>query len=183
MRPQRVLLFLSRLSLTWRFAIAAAGVMAVVFAASAWMQQRAIVDGTLRDARDDVQQIVAHRIVPRLTQDDLATPLSGPRLEAFDSFVRDQLLGDDAERIVIVSARGQLLYSSERDEIGQRFPHDNAQRQAFAGASAASVAPSAEANQVAGVDGRQQAVEIAVPLFAPGSRQVNAAVGFYRPYA
>src|SRR5579871_5943178 len=140
MRPQRVLLFLSRLSLTWRFAIAAAGVMAVVFAVSALLQTRAIVDGTLRDAREDVQQIVAHRVAPRLTQEDLSAPLAGQRLDAFDTFVRDQLLGDDADHLLIIDRQGQILYSSDATEIGRTLPLDEERRTALTGKAAAEVA-------------------------------------------
>ncbi len=183
MRPQRILLFLSRLSLTWRFAIAAAGVMAVVFAVSSWVQQRAIVDGTLHDARDDVQLIVAHRVAPRLTAVDLSAPFAGQRLDAFDVFVRDQLLGDDADRVLIVGRQGEILYSSQPDEIGRVLPAGSQRRAAFAGKGTADVASAAD-QRLSGSDGAPgKALEIYVPLRLSGAGGIDAIVGFYRPYA
>ncbi len=183
MRPKSLLLFLSRLSLTWRFAIAAAGVMAVVFAFSAWVQTRSVERGTLRDAQTDVQRLVANRVLPRLTRQDLAVPLSGERLDSFDAFVREQILSDDAERVAIVDHDGRVLYSSEPAEIGQVFPLTAEQRQALQGKSAAAATHGLKTYSISGVHGSAQALEIDVPLVLTDAAGVDAVFGVYRPYA
>ena len=183
MRRQSLLLFLSRLSLTWRFAVATAGVMAVVFAVSVWAQTHAVQQGALLDAKSDVQRLAANRVLPRLTRADLAAPLRGERLDGFDAFVRDQILSDDAERVVIFDRAGRLLYSSETAEIGRVFPPDAGRRRALAGNSAAGATMGADAYQVGRLPGAPPLLEIDVPLVLPGATEIGAVFGVYRPYA
>lgn len=60
-------------------------------------------------------------------------PASESEVEAFDAAVRERLVGGETVRVKVWSPDGLVVYSDDRDLVGQRFDLSDAARRAFTG--------------------------------------------------
>ncbi|MBI5288924.1 MAG: hypothetical protein HY873_08120, partial [Chloroflexi bacterium] len=88
-----------QVSLTWRFGIAAFVVVVVVGSALTRLTDRVIANNAQNEGELDVADQVSRLISTRLTPADLEAPMSGDRREAFDPFVRSDVLSARIARV------------------------------------------------------------------------------------
>lgn len=170
-----------RVSLTWRFAIAA--LVAVVVVGYALTQiTGTVIAGNVRkegelDARDE-----ARHITSRLTPADLETPMSGDRLESLDQYVRSDIVSDRVGRVKIWNRNSALIYSDDRAEIGGIFPDNGELEEALEGKTVSEIEkPSKTENENEARFG--QLLEVYTPIRFEGSDEVVGAFEVYVIYA
>ena len=105
--------------------------------------------------------------------------LDPARYEQIDSLIRQNVLNKHVVRVKIWSREGLLLYSDEKEQIGQRFPDDDELQEALAGKIVSVVSPEKEENE----EEREQygrVFEVYVPLLPADSNQVAGAYEIYQ---
>jgi signal transduction histidine kinase len=171
-----------RVSLTWRFAIAALVVVVVVGYALTRLTSTVIADNAQREGELDTRDEVSRHITSRLTRADLETPMSGDRLESFDQYVRNDILSDRVARVKVWNRNGALIYSDDRAEIGGSFPDDEERDEALGGKTVSAIQkPSKAENESEARFG--QLLEVYTPIKLGGSDDVVGAFEIYEFYA
>lgn len=171
-----------RVSLTWRFASAALVVVVVVGYALTRLTDNVIANNAQNESEFDVTDQVSRLISTRLTPADLETPMSGDRLEAFDQFVRSDILSSRIARVKMWSRDGTLIYSDARAEIGEAFPDDDERDAALNGKTTSNIQTPSNAESE-GESGLGTLLEVYTPIRLSGSNEVLGAFEVYEFYA
>jgi signal transduction histidine kinase len=100
------------------FLVAGLVVVVVIGVFLALAQRRTAVGEAIRDART-LAELEAHDVIGPLLTDDALVP--GPAYDALDRVVRERVLGSRIVRVKIWDASGLVVYSDDRDLVGQRF--------------------------------------------------------------
>ncbi len=171
-------------SLTWRFAVAALIVIVIVGFALSRLTASVIARTAQQEGERDTRETSA-RIAARLTPGEVETPMSGARLEAFDQYVRSEIVSDRVARVKVWNRAGALIYSDDLAEIGKSFADDDERDEALAGGTVSAIKnPSKAENESEAHLG--QLLEVYAPLRLGGSDDVVGAFEiyeFYAPYA
>jgi signal transduction histidine kinase len=100
------------------FLVAGLLVVIVIGVFLALAQRRTAVSEAIRDART-LTELEAEDVIGPLLTDDALAP--GPAFDALDRAVRERVLGSRIVRVKIWDASGRIVYSDDRDLVGQRF--------------------------------------------------------------
>ena len=177
---------LTRVSLTWRFAIASLLLVLVFSGGLAYGLMHYLTDRIDAHALDDVKtearDIVGRRLLNQLRPEEMSQPLSAERLDQFDAFVQGSIVSPRTARVVVWNKNNQVIYSDDRSLLGQEFPPSHERAEAYAGETAAEIE---EAHAVADVNLRDggKVVEVYVPVIFPGSSEVVGLFEVYQTYA
>jgi two-component system sensor kinase len=169
---------LPELSLLTKFTIVSLIITAVIGIALAWGIQQQMEQNALQQAADITADRVAATLNPMLQQEDLNSSLDPVRYAQVDTLVRQNVLSEHIVRVKIWSRDGLLLYSDDKEQIGQRFPDDDELKEALSGKIVRVISPEKEENE----EERQnfgRLFEILVPLLPGNSTQVY---GVYEVY-
>ncbi len=170
-----------RLSLTWRFAIAALVVVVLVGYVQAKLLGGVIADHARADQESGARDMITRRVLPQLTPRDLDEPMTGQRLEEFDRFVQANVVSSRTARIKVWDKTGRVIYSDNYDEIGRQFPIDGQREAAFNGKTVSAIDTPSEAETDS--DGQLGALlEVYAPIVFPGSHDVAGAFEIYQVY-
>jgi signal transduction histidine kinase len=100
------------------FLVAGLLVVIVIGVFLALAQRRTAESEAIRDART-LTELEAEDVIGPLLTDDALAP--GPAFDALDRAVRERVLGSRIVRVKIWDASGRIVYSDDRDLVGQRF--------------------------------------------------------------
>ena len=135
---------------------------------------------TLDDLQSDVSQVTARQVTARLSPGQLASPLAGDELAAFDQYVRENVLSPRTLRLNLWNGEGTIVYSSTPALIGSRVPENPGLIEALGGQTFtriedADVEASSTEEGTAGVEGASKLVEMYVPIsFGDGGMTLGA---------
>ena len=101
------------------FLLAGLVVLAGIGAVLALAQRQSATAEAIRDARTITHLQASDVVGPALTSEALRP---GPAYDALDEIVRERVLGALVVRVKIWDETGQVVYSDDRDIVGQRFP-------------------------------------------------------------
>ncbi|HKZ50981.1 MAG TPA: hypothetical protein VJ256_04415, partial [Dehalococcoidia bacterium] len=128
----------------------------------------------------DEAQLTAGRIIvaQALSPEDMAAAMAGDRYVSFDASVRGYILNKHVVQLKIWDPQGTIIYSTDRSQVGQRYPIEGDMAMALAGRSAGHLsAVPKEENEAERLYGRL--LEVYVPLIFPGSVEPAGALELY----
>ncbi len=126
------------LSRTGRLSIAGVAVSAVLSIALGIVIP-AVAERESLEARADAAHSLVHSLLSSALIPAIGDPLTGAEYDAFDHLVRDGLLGGENVRVKLWNPSGQIVYSDEPREVGQRYPIDDPLASALAGTPVAEI--------------------------------------------
>ena len=168
-----------KLSLLAKFTIITFLITAAIALALGWGIQQQMEQNALSQATDNTADHVATILNQKLHQADLNGTLDPARYEQIDTLIRENVLNKHVVRVKIWSRDGLLIYSDEKEQIGQRFPDDEELQEALAGKIVSVVSPEKEENE----DERERfgrIFEVIIPLMPVDSNQVAGAYEIYQ---
>ena len=175
MKPIR----LPKLSLLAKFTIISFLITAAIAIALGWGIQQQMEQNALSQATENTADHVSTILNQKLHQADFNGTLDPARYEEIDSLIRENVLNKHVVRVKIWSREGLLIYSDEKEQIGQRFPDDEELQEALAGKIVSVVSPEKEENE----DERERygrVFEVIIPLLPADSNQVAGAYEIYQ---
>ena len=168
-----------KLSLLAKFTIISFLITAAIAIALGWGIQQQMEQNALSQATENTADHVSTILNQKLYQADFKGTLDPARYEQIDSLIRQNVLNKHVVRVKIWNHEGLLIYSDEKEQIGQRFPDDEELQKALAGEIVSMVSPEKEEN----IDERKsfgRVFEVIVPLLPVDSNQVAGAYEIYQ---
>ncbi|MBI3762833.1 MAG: hypothetical protein HY260_13375, partial [Chloroflexi bacterium] len=158
--------YISRLhlSLLARFSLVSFLITAGIAIALAWGIQYELEQNALRQEAESAADQVVTILNPNLETADLTGPLGETRYAQIDALIRQNVIHQHIVRVKIWNRDGLLLYSDERDLVGQRFPLSDELKEALNGEIATEVSSLAKAENVEERVSFQRLFEVYVPL-------------------
>lgn len=150
-------------------------VMALVF--SVFFDKQVLNFSAERTA-DLVNIIVSYSLRP----EDFSQPMSGLRLDAFDTVIKENITNEkDMKLVKVWNARGQIIYSSKPEMIGQTFTSETDLKEALAGKTVAEIANLEKPeNQLDELDPAKRYIEVYVPIRDKATGQMLGVFEVYR---
>jgi HD-GYP domain-containing protein (c-di-GMP phosphodiesterase class II) len=171
--------FFAGLSLLARFTLISLFVTLLVAAGLAWRLEQALERDALSAVAENTADQAKNILNKHLTAADLQSALSGERYEQIDTLIHNTLLSTDIVRIKIWNRQGLLVYSDDMEIMGQTFPIEEDQLEAFDGEIAAEVTDLHGEENVDERDRYAELFEIYVPLQPSGSQEILGAYEVY----
>src|SRR5262245_46840679 len=111
----------TRMTLLARFTVTGLSVTLVIGVVLAWTLARGQESAAL--AREAEAAAESARVVldPAIGSSSLDAPLPPERYAALDRIVRERLVGQHTVRVKVWGLDGTVRYSTDPDEVGQRF--------------------------------------------------------------
>jgi diguanylate cyclase (GGDEF)-like protein len=162
-----------------RFALYA-GVALVAAAVVSFFFVRAYATGHAEDSAKDHASYVAAAVLPNeLNRADFSGPASGPRLDRLDRLAHRELLTNDVLRVKLYNRAGTVVYSSQRDLIGDTADDDDV-AEALAGAELSDVT---DFDAEGGNAPNRTVLESYVPVTLRGARRPSGVFEVYADYS
>ncbi|KPQ41552.1 MAG: sensory transduction histidine kinase [Candidatus Methanoperedens nitroreducens] len=170
---------LPKLSLLAKFTIISFLITAAIAIALGWGIQQQMEQNALSQATQNTADQVSTILNQKLHRADFNGTLDPARYEEIDSLIRQNVLNKHVVRVKIWNREGLLLYSDEKEQIGQSFTDNDELNEALAGKIVSDVSPEKEENK----EEREQygrLFEVYVPLLPADSNQVAGAYEIYQ---
>ncbi|MFZ3166259.1 MAG: ATP-binding protein [Candidatus Methanoperedens sp.] len=168
-----------KLSLLAKFTIISFLITAAIAVALGWGIQQQMEQNALSQATENAADHVATILNQKLHQADFNGTLDPARYQEIDSLIRENVLNRNVVRVKIWSRESLLLYSDEKEQIGQRFPDNDELEEALTGKIVSAVSPEKEENK-----GEREKYgrlfEVYVPLLPVDSNQVAGVYEIYQ---
>lgn len=139
--------------------------MAALAISLAWGIQQRLEERALRQAADAAAIHISNILSPALQLFDFTRPLSQPQYVEIDTLIRNHVLREHVVRVKLWNSTGLLIYSDDKELVGQVFPPTDELGQALAGNVAMEIS-SLEKEENVGERGRfgQRLLEAYVPI-------------------
>lgn len=121
-------------------------------------------------------------VARQLTPQDIATPMAGQRLQAFDSFIKEHLVSSHLARVRLWNKESVIIYSDDFSTIGKAFPDNIALRDSLKGVRSRDIHTPQKSDN-ANEQKLGTLIEVYVPLRFSGSSEIHGAVEIYEYYA
>ena len=173
-----------RLSLVQRFGLQSAafvGVMALVLGGALTLAVRTIyLDAAARAAQTTADQV----LLPHLSDDNFAAGMLTAQAQAeLRRFVADNKNSGGISAIKVWSRDGRLVFSTNaKDQIGFRYPEDNALKLALAGTRTREVVGGGDEKSKK-MSSASSAIRVDAPILGSAGTETIGAVEVYQPYA
>ncbi|GAW30520.1 HD-GYP domain-containing protein [Carboxydocella sp. JDF658] len=140
--------------------------------------EKTVLNVSAERTADLVNIIVSYSLRP----EDFSQPMIGPRLDAFDTVIKENITNEEDMKLVkIWNAQGLIIYSNKTDLIGQRFPMESDLKTALAGKTVAEIASMEKPeNQIDELDPSRRYIEVYVPIRDKASGQTLGVFEVYR---
>ncbi len=128
----------------------------------------------------DHAEFVAATIVPKLVNADAwETPFTQSQLDSFDASAKRDLLKNGGIRVKLYSPTGRVVYSTDRQEIGQKSDDVSQIRSVMAGDDVTKVTT---LGAEGGAGGEVKAIEAYAPVYYPGTAKPAGIFELYSDY-
>jgi HD-GYP domain-containing protein (c-di-GMP phosphodiesterase class II) len=168
-----------KLSLLRQFSLISFLLLGAIAVLLAWGIQQQLEQNALRQAADSAADQVTLILDKNLSQADLSKPLDPARFAQIDTLVRQNIISAHIVRVKIWGLGGLLLYSDEKDLVGQRFPVDGELNEALDGTIAMDMSSLGKRENIGERGLFTRLMEVYIPLRPTGSTQI---VGAYEAY-
>lgn len=153
-----------RTSLLAKFSLVALFITAAIAIALAWGIQRQQEQNALQQAALMAADQVKIIINPSLTPADLVGPLKPEQYERIDTLIRQNILSERLVRVKIWSRDGMLLYSDEKDKVGNYFPISDDLEAALGGNISSEITNLEREENISERERYQRLLEVYAPL-------------------
>ena len=170
---------LSRLSLLARFTLVSSFITLLIATGLAWRLEYALERDALSAVAENTANQARNILNKNLTAADLETALGGQRYEQIDTLIHNTLLSSDIVRMKIWNRDGMLVYSDERNIMGQTFPMDDELQEALDGEVGMDISDLEAEENIAERGQYRQLFEIYVPLQPADSDTILGAYEVY----
>jgi HD-GYP domain-containing protein (c-di-GMP phosphodiesterase class II) len=171
--------FFSGMSLLARFTLISFLVTLLIAAGLAWrlelVMERETLSGVAQNTADQATNILNEK----LTANDLKAALPQQRYQEVDALIHDTRLSKDIVRIKIWNREGLLIYSDDKNILGQTFPIEADLREALGGEIASDISTLQAAENVGERGQYSELFEIYVPLEPADSDEILGAYEVY----
>jgi len=175
MNPQ----FFSGMSLLARFTLISFLVTLLIAAGLAWRLESNLERDALSAVAQNTADQATNILNKNLTAADLKTAFHGERYDEIDALIHNTLLSADVVRFKIWNLDGLLVYSDDKNIMGQTFPIDEELREAFSGEIATAISNLQAEENIAERGQYTELFEIYVPLQPVDSQQILGAYEVY----
>lgn len=140
--------------------------------------EKQVLNVSAERTADLVNIIVSYSLRP----EDFSQPMSGSRLDAIDTVIRENIINEPEMKLVkIWNTQGQIIYSNKGDLIGQSFPKESDLKEALAGKVVAEIADMQKPeNQIDELDPSRRYIEVYVPIRDKASGQTMGVFEVHR---
>jgi HD-GYP domain-containing protein (c-di-GMP phosphodiesterase class II) len=171
--------FFSGMSLLARFTLVSLFVTLLIASGLAWRLEFVLERDALSAVAQSTADQAAHTLNRHLTAEDLKAALAEDRYQEVDALIQDSLLSDNIVRIKIWNRDGLLVYSDDKNIMGQTFPIEADLREAFHGEIASDISNLEAAENIEERGHYSQLFEIYVPIEPAGSEEILGAYEVY----
>jgi HD-GYP domain-containing protein (c-di-GMP phosphodiesterase class II) len=171
--------YFAGMSLLTRFTLVSLFITLLIAGGLAWRLEVALERDTLSAVAEDTAHQAANTLNRNLTAADLETALSGERYEQVDTLVHSTLLSADIVRIKIWNRDGLLVYSDDRNIVGEVFPIEEDLQEALGGEIVSEVTDLQGEENVGERGQYSELFEIYVPLDPADSQDILGAFEAY----
>ncbi|GEM_PF-6507488 len=168
-----------------QFSIAALLVLAVMLVGTGWVMKGSFKDLVLHEVEADAVAASHLAVANFLTVKDLRDPMTGQRYDEFNSYVQANIVSERTARIKVWSREGQVMYSSEKGQVGRVFPVKEDLGDALEGNVRRELISPEEAEKEED-RGLGAMVEVYTPIRLAGSTEISGAFEiyqFWQPYS
>jgi len=167
------------LAADWRSALITLALVFVIGYALSFVLSLVITRNALEDVEISVGHTLSARVASELTIADLDAPLSGERLETFQTFLDTSVRTERTVELTLWNAAGTVIYSDDDEAIGAMDPlHDGDElREALGGEIVSELARSDARTNLDGT-----AIEVYAPIRIGDSSDVDGVLEVYEDY-
>lgn len=172
-------------SFVFQFTSIFALVTLILMIGAGFVLSRYLVNAVTDQAKGNLAreaEVVASRIVTQLSPSDLEGPLEAERYEEFSAYLEASALPASTERIKLWNREGMVVFSDNREEVGNVYPPKQQLRDALQGEIATDLS-GLQAVENAGERQFGRLLEVYTPLRFPGSSDVQGAFEVYQDYS
>lgn len=144
-----------------------------------WVSQ-IIEDGVVHQAGATSALYVDSFISPLFQGKDQNTALAPAQIQTLGTLLQDTPLGQQITAFKVWDTRGTLLFSKDREQIGQVFPIHERMQKALGGEVSSEISLLAEAENVIERTQADRLLETYSPISLSGTRQIIAVAEFYQ---
>ena len=172
-----------KLSLLTKFSLISFLLTATIAVGLAWGIQQQMEKSALLQEAESASDQVANILNPNLRLADLAGPLDPIRYVQIDTLIQQNLIREHIVRVKIWSLDGLLIYSDDKDLVGNRFPMNEELKEALAGKMAMEISSLEKEENIGERGNFSRLLEVYVPLQPIDSPQIAGAYEIYHSMA
>ncbi|MBI4181165.1 MAG: hypothetical protein HY528_04465 [Chloroflexi bacterium] len=171
-----------RENLLLQFSVVTFVILGIMIFFTARVMKESAANLVLEEATAESVSIVSHLLPGQLTPEDFQKPMSGDRYDVFNNFMQQYIVSNRVARIKLWSTGGQVIFSTDRSQVGQSFPIDEELRQALEGGIGREISiPQKVENEQERNLGTL--IEVYAPIYKTNSKEVMGAYEVYLYFA
>jgi signal transduction histidine kinase len=173
---------LRRGSLLLQFSVLSLSVLTLIAVSLGWVIQREMENGALEQQTNEVAAILQGSLNGQITPADLTANQTTRQRAHWESLARRLLSADNhLVRIKVWNREGQVVYSNNPQQIGQRFAIDDNLRSALNGHRTMDVSNLTQSENTGDRQGHSSLLETYIPIYQAGESQ--RVIGAYESYS
>lgn len=161
-----------------QFSVITFVILSIMIFFTAWWMMATMKDMILEEASSQAVDTVSRHISNQLVPDDFQQPMLGERYDAFNDYMQRYIVSDRIARIKLWGPQGQVIFSTDRSQVGRIFPIKEPLARALGGGIGRDISiPQAAENERERILGTL--IEVYAPVYRQGSTEV---VGVFETY-
>ncbi len=171
-----------RQNLLLQFSLASFVAMVVIAGVLSVLISRTLRNNVLDEAAHEARDTLSQRVTANLTTDDLTQGMQGARYTEFNRFIQESVVSERTARIKVWNREGMVVYSTDPQQVGQRFPMKPLLQEALSGGEGRSISvPNGVENERERLLGTL--IEVYVPIQFKGTAAPTGSLEIYQYYA
>ena len=169
-----------RESLLLRLGLISLIVMTVVTGSLAWNLSRSINETYVQESAQVTSELIIRSVLHYIEPADFLQPMTGKRYDDFLGEVENHATSSRTARIKLWNNQGVVIFSTNRDQVGQVFPISSNLARALNGGIGTEIEEPEEDNPG---EGLETLLAVYAPVRFPGSDETVGAFEIYQYYA
>lgn len=166
-----------------RFSVVSFAIMAVIAMFLAIVLSNKIRSDAIDDLIDEAVGSSYERLLREITPSDLEDSMSIERYNQFNEFVLKSIVSDRTALVKLWAPDGTIIYSTEREEIGARYPNNENLLKALRKQRAVEIeAPGRKGERLPARYLNVPLTEVYTPIIFPGTSEPRGAFEIYQFY-
>ena len=165
-----------------QFSVAGFLVMAAIGAVVFVILSIQIEKGAVEALTQEAVGASSGHILNAITKEDLQTPMTGDRYDAFYDYMQQNIVSERTARVKLWSTDGTVIFSNDKAGVGERFPQKPNFLTALGGANSIEIKMADDAENE-----REKflgtLMEVYTPIVFPGSNEPDGVLEIYQYYA
>lgn len=166
-----------------QFSVVSFAIMAVIAMFLAIGLSNEIRSDAIEDLVDEAVGSSYQRLLREITPSDLDGSMSMDRYNQFNEFVLKSIVSDRTALVKLWASDGTIIYSTEREEIGARYPNNENLLKALRSQRAVEIeAPGRRGERLPARFLNVPLIEVYTPIIFPGTSEARGAFEIYQFY-